>query len=882
MFIINKMDTKFQARKAIFQNACTEITDKDFVDSGETPDFVALLSRDNSGKELTHKIIDAGEEDLLVSPVKTEYLQHRYGVEWPTLEFEATFEDGVPTEYFCCNNPNLVEKPSTELPFPVEGNPYLTEQQANSIITMEKLELNNAVTLASEFFDEKVLNNFALGSKLGLLCNDVGSGKTRIAVAMALRDRYSQKPGGFVGNILPISLYREVFPEASSSSSSASTVTFKQFFGANELQFNAISSTNVNTLGNTLEKGYRYKCLDATLMVVSTSTFHQWKNEILLFPLEKTPSALFVNPTKLDPNDDDATFSAHHATVNETLATLEKNEHKIVLMTNDWFNDHLANAGKFFSFNRIFFDEPDTIHYISKHKITARFTWLISTTVREWIHKRYLDIKGTQELAGRDVASKIGETEFCIYDDPTIVEIFINNFTVRDESTPVDNAGKLKFIKYKPFADNFYKTLDPLLDDYPRLREALSAYDSSLLEEILGKDSFPVMDKIFNFLSNKYTHRSELNTLNLRFKEQTEFAKTTENENFNLDSESYRALKAEYLETKAAMQKSCEDKDETLAKFNDLRASANSMCSSCKLPVLPGEGFVFDCCYGVTHSGSCLEEVKVVTKPIPIRRKKAILVVEEEQKSTSLASPVEEDTKILGSTLATTSLFKNILHASGKSVAPSGKVNSDVIEKGNQVSTSGLFDINRTVDAIKYENVKDVYSDDALKKRDCKHCGMVASAIFVNSGCSTFAKSVKAVNVFITETTRQEKIKDLVELSGSFQKFLIYATNGSNVTKSLPPGSFKIIAGSSQERERALVEFRQGKIQTLVLLNHENAAGLNLTETTDLIIFNQTSEIITEQVIGRVDRLGLDHVVNIHLFDTNENMNGFIMEKYGK
>ncbi len=117
------------------------------------------------------------------------------------------------------------------------------------------------------------------------------------------------------------------------------------------------------------------------------------------------------------------------------------------------------------------------------------------------------------------------------------------------------------------------------------------------------------------------------------------------------------------------------------------------------------------------------------------------------------------------------------------------------------------------------------------------------------------------------------------------QRFLIYSTNGSNITNAIGDATgvaFRIVSGNAFERERAIVEYRRGDVKVLVLLDHENAAGLNLTETTDLIIFNQTSDIIAEQVIGRVDRLGLNHTVKIHLFDTNKNMLGFIAEKYKK
>lgn len=894
------------ARKALFTKNYTDVNAREHLEKDEKADFT-FLATDESEKD---KLVDVGDSDILIETIKNEYLKFRYGIEWPLLTFEVRREEGVPVEFFCCNDPNITEKASGSIPFDYENTTgvgftaalgdYFSHQQKGSIRGMIRLELNNAIIVKSVFFDPRVLNVFALGSRIGFLCNDVGSGKTRIIVAMAFLDIYSQKSGGFVGRNLPISFYRELV-----ESSDSNTVDFKQFFGATEFRDNVISNMNANKLGNDLERAYRYKCLDATLMVVSASTFHQWKQEVLDMearfgwngavsnPDTPNPEFLFINASEdfstPDPFDDPDYFGKTHR-VKEHLDAIDKNGYKIIVMTNKWFNDNMVDSNRYWSFNRICFDEPDTIEYKSKHKIIGRFTWLISTTVREWIDKRYTLIKGTTELAGKDNATRVGEVELCTYDDPSIVDIVLDVFSVRDDSSPVDNSRFLNFIKYPPFADNFYKKFDIILKPYSALREALSAYDVESLDFVLGKDSSCVMDKVYKYISGKYSDKSEITALKLRFDEQTEFATVTEDEKYNLKSENYKSLKIEYYETKKEMQRSSDEKDVILGKFDSIikQQLTGSSCTICGDSFGDlSTGFVYDCCFGVVHSechaagaaGAAGAVGTVTTAPVRRRRK-----VDASEPVASL--PQQSESANFGSA----ALFSGILHASGKKIERDGKgkITIDTIERGNQVSTDGLFDINRFVKAEEYKNVEDVYSAPAIEKRDCKHCGISGSLVFPLKG-SLVLRAVEHLSATTSTTrgvngvTRQGKVKEMLLNRTPEQRFLIYATNGSNITKMLGDTiPFRIVEGSAQERERAIVEYRRGEVPILVLLRHENAAGLNLTETTDLIIFNQTSDTITEQVIGRVDRLGLNHDVNIHLFDTNENMNVVVFKKYGK
>lgn len=873
------------ARKSIFN--------KNYIsakcgDNGETDYYVISDSKEDM-------IVDNGEEDLLVTPVKFEFLQYRYGILWDKLVFDVVREDGVPVEYICCNDPELVI--NTAPPFDPEFNDYFSHQQKVSIRMMEKMEMNNALIIESDFFDERVLNNFAIGSKFGMLSNDVGSGKTRIAVAIAFRNLYSQKrTDEKILRRLPITIYREVIDE-----NQGDKQVFKQFFGAKELSYNPIGDTNVNKLGNELEKSNRYKCLDSTLIAVSPSTFHQWKSEVLdmmnKFGVGDESRFLFISSeedfTTENPIDDPE-YEQKTARVAEQISIIDKNEHDIIIMTNKWYNDNLITSPKLFSFNRIFFDEPDTIEYKSSQKIIARFTWLISTTIKQWISDRYQAIKGTTQLAGRDKATRVGESEVCTYDDPSIVEIILDNFLVRDDSSPVDNSKFLNFVKYPVFLDNFYKRISSVISNNSPLNEALSGYNIKELDRILGTERISVMEKIYNYIASNHASNAELTALDLKFGEDTKYAESNvENPLFNVESKNYKNKKEKYLQEKKKMKESIDERDRIFETVDDILATfvSDTKCTFCNENIkIVNECHVSDCCFSLSHS-KCFIESKKKDEPtgkVTLRRarKKAAEEVKSEEEKKS-----DEDEKVVNECegFDNNNIFKNIIFASGKVFDPSETSAQfvDIVEKGNKVSTKNLFNISRVVAQEKYTALTDVFSEDEVEVHDCRCCGILNARIHPLEK-STIATRIQSGKITESEThvntkTRQQQIVDMIKNREEEQRFLIYATNGSNVTKVLGEDTpFRIVTGNAYDRERAIVEYRRGEAKILVLLNHENAAGLNLTETTDLVIFNQTSDVIAEQVIGRVDRLGLKHPVNVHLFDTNDNMLNFIKSKYKK
>ncbi len=693
-------------------------------------------------------LVDAGDEDFLVSTVKQEYLQYRHGIKWDHLAYDVVREDGVPVEYICCNDPTTVVNQSP--PFDPEFCDYFSHQQKASIRSMEKMELNNALIIESDFFDEKVLNNFAIGANFGMLSNDVGSGKTRIASAVAFRNLYSQAVGGNTLRKLPITTYREVIQVGGGN-----TQLFKQFFGAQELQYNPISNVNVNKLGNELEKGIRYKCLGATLMVVSPSTFHQWKQEVLDMQerlggtqgdsqgdsqenLQGAPKFLFISAEEdfstQDPIDD-PDYAGKVARVKEQLDDIDSDSNSIIVMTNKWYNDNLITSPRFFSFNRIFFDEPDTIEYKSSNKIVARFTWLISTTIKQWIQSRYDAIKGTEALAGRDKATRVGEVEVCTYDDPSIVEIILNNFLVRDTSSPVDNSNLLDFVKYSVFADNFYNAFGVVLADYSSLTEALSAYDVPALEKVLGTEKACVMDKIYRFIEGKHATNAEVTSLELKFGEQTKYAQSQPaGTPFAIDSANYLALEAAHAEKKREMLASIASRDAIFWELDKILISSTkeAKCTICKesvvLGVTTGDHHVSDCCFSITHT-KCIEDVKAAAAPAA----KATVRRRRKQETAPVAAPVVQvPVATAAEGVGNNSLFKDIMFSSGKvfTAGPNvGQVVVETVEKGNKVSTKGLFDIDRTVIQEEYSAFEDMFSEKEAERFDCRCCGVVGSKI---------------------------------------------------------------------------------------------------------------------------------------------------------
>lgn len=72
------------------------------------------------------------------------------------------------------------------------------------------------------------------------------------------------------------------------------------------------------------------------------------------------------------------------------------------------------------------------------------------------------------------------------------------------------------------------------------------------------------------------------------------------------------------------------------------------------------------------------------------------------------------------------------------------------------------------------------------------------------------------------------------------------------------------VAGIATVRNNLINKFKSGEIQVLCLNANSNSSGINLIETTDIILYNRLSEDYQTQIIGRANRIGRKHELFVH------------------
>lgn len=76
--------------------------------------------------------------------------------------------------------------------------------------------------------------------------------------------------------------------------------------------------------------------------------------------------------------------------------------------------------------------------------------------------------------------------------------------------------------------------------------------------------------------------------------------------------------------------------------------------------------------------------------------------------------------------------------------------------------------------------------------------------------------------------------------------------------------NFKLIKGSIGQIQRTINDYKSGDLQVIFLNSKFNGAGLNLPETTDIILYHEMSEATRTQLIGRAHRIGRQLPLYIH------------------
>ena len=76
--------------------------------------------------------------------------------------------------------------------------------------------------------------------------------------------------------------------------------------------------------------------------------------------------------------------------------------------------------------------------------------------------------------------------------------------------------------------------------------------------------------------------------------------------------------------------------------------------------------------------------------------------------------------------------------------------------------------------------------------------------------------------------------------------------------------SFRILSGNVNSIKNTVDMFNNGRFRVLLVNAYVYGCGLNLMGATDVIFFQKTNNEVEKQLVGRANRIGRTHELNIH------------------
>jgi hypothetical protein len=155
-----------------------------------------------------------------------------------------------------------------------------------------------------------------------------------------------------------------------------------------------------------------------------------------------------------------------------------------------------------------------------------------------------------------------------------------------------------------------------------------------------------------------------------------------------------------------------------------------------------------------------------------------------------------------------------------------------------------------------------------LKKHDtCPTCRIKINPknlIYVKSNDSNDSNQITKER----KKTKLEMIIDIITAKPE-GKFLIYSAYDEtfkpiyNILKENKI-SFVMLKGNHNTKQAILNDYKEGDIKVIFLNSNCNSAGLNLQETTDIILYHDMLSSTQTQIIGRAERIGRIGSLNVH------------------
>lgn len=116
--------------------------------------------------------------------------------------------------------------------------------------------------------------------------------------------------------------------------------------------------------------------------------------------------------------------------------------------------------------------------------------------------------------------------------------------------------------------------------------------------------------------------------------------------------------------------------------------------------------------------------------------------------------------------------------------------------------------------------------------------------------------------------TKSEMILQIINNNkkGSFIIFSNFDESFSTIRKILVENNIQYseIKGNDKNRDKIIKNFKEYNTKILFLNSNYNGAGINLQECTDIILYHKMNKNTKEQILGRANRIGRIHELNVH------------------
>jgi SNF2 family DNA or RNA helicase len=116
--------------------------------------------------------------------------------------------------------------------------------------------------------------------------------------------------------------------------------------------------------------------------------------------------------------------------------------------------------------------------------------------------------------------------------------------------------------------------------------------------------------------------------------------------------------------------------------------------------------------------------------------------------------------------------------------------------------------------------------------------------------------------------TKEDTIITLVRNnnSGRFIVFSDWDESFTSIREVMKTNNIQFVEvkGTINTRTRNIEKFRNGQVNVVFLNSKTDSSGINMQETTDIILYHAMNEVTTKQIIGRANRIGRKTPLEVH------------------